>query len=158
MIGLWKVSNEKGKSSSFLAIYVLYSIKKNPKTGYEILSEIKQKCGDKWSPSKGTIYPLLKQLEEENLIKIKKLGPRSKNVFEISPKGKKFLSSMRKKRQKLREKFSHFRNLFADMMGEENMNIAGLILEIKETSLTKTKKDEVKKILEHCLSELKGVE
>lgn len=155
MIGLWKIS--KGKGYGFLAIYVLYSIKKNPKTGYEILSEIKQKCGDKWSPSKGTIYPLLKQLEEENLIRIKKVGSRSKNVFEISPKGKKFVSSMRKERQKLREKFSHFKNLFADIMGEENMNIASLLLEIKETSLTKTKKDEVKKILEYCLSELRRV-
>jgi DNA-binding PadR family transcriptional regulator len=158
MVGLWKISNEKGKSLGFLTIYVLYSIKKSPKTGYEILSEIKQKCGDKWSPSKGTIYPLLKQLEKENLIRVKKVGSRSKNIFEISPKGKKFLSSMRKEKQKLREKFSYFRDLFAGVMGEENMNIAGLILEIKETSLTKTKKDEVKKILEHCLSELRRVE
>ncbi|MEW5897017.1 MAG: PadR family transcriptional regulator [Nanoarchaeota archaeon] len=141
-----------------MTIYVLYSIKRNPKTGYEILSEIRQKCGDKWSPSKGSIYPLLKQLEKENLIRIKNVGLRSKNVFEISPKGKKFLSSMHKGGQKLRERFSYFRNLLADIMGEENVNITGLILDIKETSLTKTKKEEVKKILENCLSELKRVE
>ena len=155
MAGLWKLSNEKGESSSFLTIYVLHSIKKNPKTGYEILSEIKQKCGDKWAPSKGTIYPLLKQLEKENLIMIKNTGPRSKNIFEITSKGKIHLSSMLKERQKLKESFSYFRNLFADIMGEENANIAELLFEIKEVSFTKTTKEEVKKILEYCLSELR---
>lgn len=157
-MGLWKISNEKGESSGFLTIYVLYSIKNKPKTGYEILSEIKQKCGDKWAPSKGTIYPLLKQLEKEDLIEIKKTGPRSKNIFEIAPKGKTHLASMLKEKQKLRETFSRFRNLFADIMGEDNTNIVDLIFEIKETSFTKTEKEEVKKILENCLSELRKLE
>lgn len=158
MIGLWKLPDEKGKKLGLLTIYILYTLKKNPKSGYEILSEIKQKCGNKWSPSKGTLYPLLKQLKQEQLIKIKKVGPRSKNIFGISPKGKKLLSSMHKERQRLREGFSHFRNLFADILGEEKMDILGLILEIKEASLTKTKKDKVKRILKNSLSELRRVE
>lgn len=158
MIGLWKFSDEKGKKVGLITIYILYTLKKNPKSGYEILSEIKQKCGNKWSPSKGTLYPLLKQLEKEQLIRIKKVGSRSKNIFEISTNGEKLLSSMRKEKQRLRERFSHFRNLFADILGKEKMDILGLILEIKEVSLTKTKKDEVKKILKNSLSELRRVE
>lgn len=158
MIGLWKISSEKGKKSGLLTLYVLYTLKKNPKSGYEILSEIKLKCGGKWAPSKGTIYPLLSKLEEENLIKVKKVGVRSKNIFEIAPKGRKLLSYMCKEKKKLRERFSHFRNLFADILGEEKMDIFNLILEIREFSLTKAKKSEVKKTLENCLSKLKEIE
>lgn len=157
MIGLWKFSNEKGKKAGLLTIYILYTLKRKPKSGYEILSEIEQKCDNKWSPSKGTLYPLLKQLKQEQLIRVKKVGARSKNIFEISPKGEKLLSSMRKEKQRFRERFLYFRNLFVDILGEEKMSILDLILEIKQISLTKTKKDEAKKVLEHCLSELRKV-
>ncbi|MBW6461696.1 MAG: PadR family transcriptional regulator [DPANN group archaeon] len=54
-----------------MALYVLYTVKKDPKYGYEILSDIKLKCKDLWVPSKGTLYPLLNKLENEGLISVK---------------------------------------------------------------------------------------
>ena len=158
MVELLKCTDKKGKKLGLITIYILHTLKKNPKSGYKILSEIRQKCDGKWSPSKGTLYPLLKQLEQEQLIRIKNVGPRSKNVFELSPKGRKLLSSMFMEKKKLRERFSYFRNLFADILGQEKMDIFNLILEIKETSITKSKKGEVKRVLQNCLSKLKEIE
>ncbi len=157
MIGLWKIRSEKGRVTGILSLYVLHTLKKSPKSGYEILSEIKLKCGDKWAPSKGTIYPLLTKLKQEGLINVKEVGSRSKNTFEISPKGRKVLSGISKKREKLRERFSHFRNLFSDILGEEKMDIFNLIMKIRESSLKKADKDRVKKALERCLAELEGI-
>ena len=158
MVELLKCTNKKGKKLGLITIYIFHTLTKKPKSGYEILSEIRQKCGNEWSPSKGTIYPLLKQLEQEQLIRIKNVGPRSKNIFELSPKGRRLLLSMCKEKKELKERFSYFRNLFADILGQEKMDIFNLILEIKETSLTKSKKGEVKRILQNCLSKLKKIE
>ena len=80
------------------------------------------------------------------------------DIFELSPKGRKLLLSMCKEKKELKERFSYFRNLFAGILGQEKMDIFNLILEIKETSITKSKKGEVKRILQNCLSKLKKIE
>ena len=60
----FETHNEQQKG--FLTIYLLFSLKQKPKSGYELLSEIKEKTEGAWVPSKGTIYPLLIQLEKGN--------------------------------------------------------------------------------------------
>src|SRR3990167_3872386 len=105
MVELLKCTNKKGKKLGLITIYIFHTLKKKPKSGYEILSEIRQKCGNEWSPSKGTIYPLLKQLEQEQLIRIKNVGPRSKNIFELSPKGRRLLFHVQGKERIKREVF-----------------------------------------------------
>lgn len=157
MIGLWKFSDKKGKQLGLLAIYILHSLKKQPKSGYELLSEIKKKCGNGWSPSKGTLYPILKKLKQENLIKIKSKKARSKTIFEISSKGDKLLLGIQKERKKLREKFSQFNNLFADITGKGKSEIYALVSEINEISLDKSKSKETKQVLKSCLSKLRKV-
>jgi DNA-binding PadR family transcriptional regulator len=157
MIGLWKFSDKNGKQSGLLAIYILHSLKKQPKSGYELLSEIKEKCNGEWSPSKGTLYPLLKNLEEERLIRVKSTELRSKTIYEISSKGNKLFSEMRENREVLREKLLLFNNLFKDIMGKEKSEVYSLISEIKEISLDNLKNKGTKMILENCLSELRKI-
>ena len=157
MIGLWKVATANGRRRGFITVYILHSLSKEPKSGYDLLSEINCKCGDRWKPSKGTIYPLLGQLEEEGLIAVKDVGKRSKNVFEITPKGKKMLSEFRKEREMMKEKLAHFRNLMADVMGNGDGEMHGLLLDIRQTSLElpKERKAKAMKVLQGCLADLK---
>jgi DNA-binding PadR family transcriptional regulator len=159
MIGLWKVAAANGRRRGFITIYILHSLSKKPKSGYDLISEIKCRCGDRWAPSKGTLYPLLGQLEEEGLIAVKDVGKRSKNVFEITPKGKKALSELRKKREMMRERFAHFRNLLSDVMGEGDREMFDLLFKIKEKSLTlpKGKKGEASNVLAKCLESLEKI-
>jgi DNA-binding PadR family transcriptional regulator len=154
MIGLWKLSAKK--NSGLIAIYVLYSLKKQPKSGYDILSEIRDKCGHGWSPSKGTLYPLLKKLERENLIRIKKVGMRSKNIYGITPTGNKFLSDFRKEKEMLRERFFQFQKLFSNILGEEKTNILHYVLKIREIALKKNNKKAVEE-LKICLGKLSKI-
>lgn len=157
MIGLWNFSDKRGKQRGILTIYILHTIKRKPKSGYEILMEIKEKTRDTWIPSKGTIYPLLKQLKEEGLIKIKEQGKRSKNIFSITSEGKKILNNLRKQGKEWREKFLQFRKLFSEILGEKTVDITNLLLEIGEAAslLPEEKKAEGIVLLDRCLNDLR---
>lgn len=159
MTGILNFSGKGGKQRGILSIYVLHSLNRKPKSGYDILAEINEKTEGTWTPSKGTVYPLLKKLKEEGLIKVNKIGDRSKNIFELTEKGKKSLLDIDKHKREWKEKFIQFRKLFSDVIGEKNVDITDLIFEINEISFVSSaeKKDKVRKILERCLSDLKRI-
>ena len=113
-------------------MYLLCSLKKKPKSGYEIISEIKEKTEGTWVPSKGTIYPLLKQLEKGGLIKVKTTEKRSKNIFEITPKGKKIILNTKKQGESMMKKFMKFRNLIIDMI-EEDSEVLSTMMQIQNS-------------------------
>lgn len=159
MTGFWKFSCQNGKDRGIISLYVLYSLNKEPKSGYDILTEIEGKCKD-WAPSKGTIYPLLNQFKDEGLIRVKKVGKRSKNVFELTEKGEELLSNIERDREDLREKFSQFRALFIDILGEEREDINRLLFDIKDLAinLSHERKEEVIEVLERCFADLRRIE
>jgi len=136
-------------------MYLLHSLQKKPKSGYEIISEIKQKTEGTWVPSKGTIYPLLRQLEKGGLIKVKTTEKRSKNIFKITPKGKKIILNTKKQGESMMKKFMKFRNLIIDMI-EEDSEVLSTMIQIQNSVFMsyKGKKNEVIKILRRCSSEL----
>jgi DNA-binding PadR family transcriptional regulator len=146
-----------GQQRGMLTLYLLYSLKKKPKSGYELLSEIKQKTEGTWIPSKGTIYPLLKQLENGGLIKVKTKDKRAKNIFEITPEGKKMVFNAKKQGESMMKKFTKFRNLIIEMLEEDNEILSTMInIQNNVFALSKEKKYKVIKILRRCASDLKN--
>ena len=137
-------------------MYLLYSLQKKPKSGYDLISEIKEKTEGTWIPSKGTIYPLLKQLEKGGLIKLKTTEKRSKNIFKITPKGKKIILNTKKQGESMMKKFMKFRNLILDMI-EEDSEVLSTMMQIQNSVFMsyKVKNNEVIKILRRCASDLK---
>ena len=161
MANIFNITTKTGKNRGILSIYILHSLKIKPKSGYEILSEIKEKTEGSWIPSKGTIYPLLKHLEKENLIRIKSVDKRSKNIFEITPEGKKILTNIKKHSKQMEEKFIQFRNLINEVVVQKNKEMNNLLFEIGSSSysyIKKGKKELVIKILKRCASDLKKIE
>jgi DNA-binding PadR family transcriptional regulator len=144
-----------GQQKGILTMYLLYSLQKKPKSGYEIISEIKEKTEGTWVPSKGTIYPLLRQLEKGGLITVKTKEKRSKNIFKITPKGKKMILNTKKQGESMMKKFMKFRNLIIDMI-EEDSEVLSTMMQIQNSVFMsyKGKKNEVIKILRRCSSEL----
>ena len=143
-----------------LALFILHSLNQQPKSGYELLKEIEEKTEGIWVPSKGTLYPILKQLEEEELIKVGETGKRSKNIFELTQNGKDTLLTIRERKKESREKLLQFKNLLIDIFGEEKITMKGLLFEIRDVidDLAPTKKNQAVEILEQCLVELKRIE
>ncbi|TGK82229.1 PadR family transcriptional regulator [Leptospira noumeaensis] len=86
--------------SSFIKIHILHHCEKEEIYGVWMMEELKEH-GYKISP--GSLYPLLKNLEDKGLIRSRKeqMGKVMKKFYRITPKGKKELSSAKIKLREL---------------------------------------------------------
>ena len=150
-------SDKKERGMGIVGLYILTALKKKPQSGYDLLKDISEKTGGKWIPSKGTLYPIIKHMEENSLIKINKLGKRSKKTFELTKKGKEMLTIVHKFHSGTREKMMTFRNLLTEIFGEHIASYGESMLDIKELAfaIDPSKKNKVIKTLKKCVSELK---
>mgnify|MGYP006282171849 CR=1 FL=1 len=157
MSAIFSFQTKSGKQRGILAIYILHSLQKKPKSGYDLLKEITKKTEGTWTPSKGTLYPLLNSLEEDGLIQINKIGQRSKILYEPTTKGIKQLSNIKKHAQEMEEKISQFRNMLSEIINEEQSEIISLMLQSRKLILqiSQTKKEEIKALLTKELKHLK---
>jgi DNA-binding PadR family transcriptional regulator len=155
MTNVLNFETHNGQQKGILTMYLLYTLQKKPKSGYEIISEIKEKTEGTWVPSKGTIYPLLRQLEDGGLIKVKTTEKRSKKIFMVTLKGKKMIFNTKKQGESMMKKFMKYRNLIIDMI-EEDSEVLSTMMQIQNSVFMsyKGKKNEVIKILRRCASEL----
>jgi len=146
-----------GKQRGILTIYILHSLQKKSKSGYDLINEIKDKTEGSWIPSKGTIYPLLKNLEGEGLIYIKKVEERGKNIYQITSEGRKLLKNLIKHKNQMEEKFNQFRRLIAEIIGEKEMELMNILFNIRKISLglPTNQRNELTKNLEKILSDIK---
>jgi DNA-binding PadR family transcriptional regulator len=46
----------------------LLLLEEAPRTGYQLIQEITERSGGAWSPSPGSVYPVLSQLQDEGLV------------------------------------------------------------------------------------------
>lgn len=160
MTGLLTFASEGGRERGLLALFILHSLGQQPKSGYEVLKEIKDKTGGVWVPSKGTLYPILKQLEGEGLIRIGEIGKRSKTIFELTPSGEETLRTIKEHKKESSEKHLQFKNLLIEIFGKEKITVKGLLFELRDVidDLAPDKKDQAVRILEQCLADLKNLE
>ncbi|AEA11770.1 transcriptional regulator, PadR-like family [Thermoproteus uzoniensis 768-20] len=77
---------------------VLYLLSSGPLSGYEIIKAIEGSFGGKIRPSPGTIYPLLRYLEEEGYINSEEqyVGKKRKKIYRITDEGRRMLESYMK--------------------------------------------------------------
>lgn len=55
-------------TTSFVKLYILHLLVEKNYYGNKLKDEITRRLNEKWSPSYGMIYPMLRQLEEEGYI------------------------------------------------------------------------------------------
>jgi DNA-binding PadR family transcriptional regulator len=84
----------------FLATYMLSMISRENQNGYSIMQGISEKSKGSWRPGPGTIYPMLKALVKEGLIKPVNIwshhGYKSSAYYSITEKGREQLDEWRK--------------------------------------------------------------
>jgi DNA-binding PadR family transcriptional regulator len=149
-----------GKQRGILSIYILHSLRNKPKSGYELINEIKEITDGTWIPSKGTLYPLLKNLEQEKLIQLKTVEARGKNIYQITNEGIKILESLISQKQQIVQKFIKFSKLIVKIIGTDDKDILNMLIKIRIKSLEKSRKQrkKVTMILEDCLHDLKKLD
>jgi DNA-binding PadR family transcriptional regulator len=159
MTSLPKYSSYQGKLPSFLAMYILHSLHQNPKSGYDLLREIREKTQGSWTPSKGTLYPLLHMLEDEQLIAIASVDKRSRTLFQLTPKGMERLTTLKEKGREHQKKMVLYKNLILDIFGTGKCSVKGLLFEIKNAldEIPPGTEVQATKILEQCRDDLKRI-
>src|SRR5699024_3456943 len=79
----------KISTTSFVKLYILHLLKERTYYGNEIMDEIKTRLDDKWEPSPGMVYPLLRDLEKEGYIKGSWQEPDKRSIrrYRLTDKG-----------------------------------------------------------------------
>lgn len=159
MATIFNFQTKSGKQRGILAVYILHTLNKKPKSGYDILKEITEKTHGTWTPSKGTLYPLLTKLEKDKLIQINKVEQRSKTVYETTEKGIEQLKNIRKHAKEMEEKINQFRNMLSEIINQEKSEIISTMLQIRKLviELSQTKHDEIQNMLDETLQELQNL-
>jgi DNA-binding PadR family transcriptional regulator len=70
---------------------ILALLQEGPRTGYQIMSDIKERSGGVWRPSPGAVYPSLSQLADEGLIEGEESGGR--RTFTLTQAGRDYLAA-----------------------------------------------------------------
>ena len=70
-------------------IAILHLLDEEPMHGYQIIQEISDRTDGVWSPSPGSVYPTLQQLEDEGLVLSERM--EGKNVFSLTDEGAAFV-------------------------------------------------------------------
>jgi DNA-binding PadR family transcriptional regulator len=68
---------------------ILALLQEEPRNGYQIIQELKQRSQGLWNPSPGSVYPALQLLEDERLIATEE-GP-SGRVYTLTSQGKAYV-------------------------------------------------------------------
>lgn len=159
MASLFRFSPHKGKERSLLALYILHTLQDCPKSGYDLLKEITEKTGGTWAPSKGTIYPLLKQLEEEGLIEGVTTETRAKTLFTVTPEGLTTLATFREMGREHHRKMTQYKNLILAIMGGSECSVKGLLFDIRAVvdEMPPGTEKQVIAVLEQCRKDLQGI-
>jgi DNA-binding PadR family transcriptional regulator len=67
----------------------LLLLAEEPRNGYQIMQELEERSGGAWSPSAGSVYPALQQLEDEGLVRSQEVDGRK--LLQLTDAGRKLV-------------------------------------------------------------------
>lgn len=94
---------------TFLKYIVLKIIKDKPTHGYEIMKKVELLSKGRWTPSAGSIYPILESLESKGFIQSEEIDRRK--VYSITPEGMAALDHMTQEKLELLKEMSRLINI-----------------------------------------------
>jgi len=93
---------------AFLKYIVLKIIKDKPTHCYEIIKTVELRSNGRWTPSAGSVYPILEGLESNGCIRSEEIERRK--VYSITPRGVAALDRMTQKKIELLNEMSRIIN------------------------------------------------
>ncbi|MBX9389311.1 PadR family transcriptional regulator [Streptomonospora nanhaiensis] len=67
---------------------ILLLLAEEPRSGYEVIREGRERSGGAWRPSPGSVYPMLQQLEDEGLVRLAENAEGGRRrPFELTDEG-----------------------------------------------------------------------
>jgi DNA-binding PadR family transcriptional regulator len=143
----------------FFEFYSLNSIGQRPKSGYDILKEIREKSRGNILASKGTIYPMLDSLEVRRMVKADHTYARGRKVFSLTAEGKTYLGELGRRERGIRKKMRYMPFLFADFKGvHSGLDCVLFRLFVLADECPKKNRTKVKSLLDDCRKEIEALE
>ena len=116
----------KGFSSKAYQLVFLWLMKDGPVYGYELTSRFEKMTKGHIRLSFGTVYPLLRRMENSGLINSTKDEPSGRVYYELTPKGKlaqeKLASNIEKTKKYLSGKLLGFLAIYQELFGKEALD------------------------------------
>jgi DNA-binding PadR family transcriptional regulator len=104
----------------FLRLYILTVLSKGPESGYSIIQRIDERTEGAWRPGPGTMYPLLKGLSREGLVRpASGRAEGGGKAYALTSKGKRALDEMRRTIGGIGRKEGVMGRLFSDILPGE---------------------------------------
>jgi DNA-binding PadR family transcriptional regulator len=101
----------------FLRLYILTLLSRGPQTGYSIIQRIDERTEGAWKPGAGTMYPLLKGLLAEGLLKLERgEGEGATKTYSLSRKGARELEQIKEMMSGAGRKEQVMGRLFSDLL------------------------------------------
>jgi DNA-binding PadR family transcriptional regulator len=144
-----------------LKMWMLKIISEEEASGYDIIKKVNELTGKK--PSTGSVYPLLKSMQNEGWIVGKKLS--GKTIYQITDAGKKVLKAHDSLKGDYAERISRsfslahdtFEDLHLVLINNENL-MSPLITEISKLLASGIQPQKIKKIIDKTMGELQKIE
>ena len=80
----WRGGGRKARRGDIRTAALLL-LAEEPRNGYQIMQEVQERSEGAWSPSPGSVYPALQQLEDEGLIRSQEVDGRK--LFRLTEDG-----------------------------------------------------------------------
>ena len=155
----------QGIPRGFLRLYLLRQIGEKPSHGYDILRTIEEKTKGSWRPGAGSIYPILKELVSERLIKAGNvpISATSQRVYEITPVGKEFLNKSGDTLLKAGRNWEAMRSIWVELADPKDVasifphmstGQMEFVRQLVDAKKNKMRKNEVRRMLKEYLINL----
>jgi len=84
------VRTVRALGKGLLRTSTLFMLLEGPRHGYEILKELTKKMAGFWKPSPGSLYPILRSLEEQRYIIVEEVrhGAKVRRTYSLTLRGK----------------------------------------------------------------------
>jgi DNA-binding PadR family transcriptional regulator len=141
-----------------LKYVILYIVKNKSSHGYDITSILEERFHGFYSPSAGSIYPILQSLEDANYVTCcRKDG---KNVYTITESGENFLKEEKDTTDKIKERFNGLWDPTSREYLSEVRDVMNCLIEIRHVlgrtavAKDKAKITKIKEILARASAEI----
>ncbi len=121
---------------------VLDLIKEKPRHGYDIIQELEDKFHGFYTPSAGSVYPILQLLEDQGFVRIDQ--KEGKKIYSITEEGEDYLDDHEDELEHLKRRSEHFEERFGpyayDLLSEVKDIMPLIIKNIRHGALKDGKK------------------
>lgn len=106
-----------------LRYYILHRISQKPIHGYEVIQDIDSKTEGAWRPGAGSLYPILKKLVAEGLIKADTPQEEEANrrMYRITQRGSDELAKSKDMFANFQHRWGFLRKLFVELIEPEQL-------------------------------------